>query len=255
MNLAVNSRDAMPSGGSLIIETGNLGVAESRGQAEVTPGQYVVLTVSDTGVGMDAATFSRLFEPFFTTKETGKGTGLGLATVYGIVKQSGGFISCRSSPGAGAVFTILLPRVFEETKEDAASTPVSVDTRGTETILLVEDEKALRAFSRAVLVKNGYKVIEAADGEEALEKMAVPGCEIHLLLTDVVMPRVGGPELVRKALSARPSLKALCMSGYAEGSPLLPGLQEMGIGLIQKPFDAAVLLAEIRRTLDANGRV
>ena len=160
----------------------------------------------------------------------------------------------RSSPGAGAVFTILLPRVFERAKEDAASAPVSAGTRGTETILLVEDEAVLRAFSRAVLVKNGYSVIEAANGEEALERMAVPGSRIHLLLTDVVMPRMGGPELVRKALSARPSLKVLCMSGYVEGSPLLPGLQEMGIGLIQKPFDAAVLLAEIRRTLDANGR-
>ncbi|MGA2477182.1 MAG: PAS domain S-box protein [Spirochaetia bacterium] len=254
MNLAVNSRDAMPSGGSLTIETGNLSVGEGREHGEeVTPGDYVVLTVTDTGVGMDAATFSRLFEPFFTTKESGKGTGLGLATVYGIVKQSGGFISCRSSPGAGAAFTILLPRVYQDAEEVAATPTAPVEKRGTETILLVEDEEALRAFSRSVLVKNGYVVIEAADGEEAMGIVAAPGIEIHLLLTDVVMPRMGGPELVKKALSSRPSLKVLCMSGYAECSPLLPGLEEMGIRLLQKPFDAGTLLSEIRKVLGAAG--
>jgi two-component system, cell cycle sensor histidine kinase and response regulator CckA len=250
MNLAVNSRDAMPSGGSLTIETGNVSIREGRGEGEALPGDYVMLTVTDTGVGMDAATFSRLFEPFFTTKETGKGTGLGLATVYGIVKQSDGFISCRSSPGAGAVFTILLPRVFEAVEGDADAPVAAAAARGTGTILLVEDEQALRAFSRTVLEKNGYAVIEAANGEEALAVVTEPGAEIHLLLTDVVMPRMGGPELAKRALAIRPSLKVLCMSGYANDSPLLPGLQEAGIRLLQKPFDAGELLSEIRKVLE-----
>jgi two-component system, cell cycle sensor histidine kinase and response regulator CckA len=253
MNLAVNSRDAMPNGGSLVIETANLRLGEG-GAAEEPPGDYVALTVRDTGVGMDAATYARLYEPFFTTKDTGKGTGLGLATVYGIVKQSGGSISCRSRPGEGTEFTILLPRVFETASEDPPFPPPARGVRGTEAVLLVEDEEALRAFSRSVLVKNGYSVVEAANGEEALAKLAAPGQGYHLLLTDMVMPRMGGPELVRRALEIRPALKVLFMSGYAEGSPLPPGAADAGIALLKKPFDASGLLAETRKALDAAPR-
>jgi two-component system cell cycle sensor histidine kinase/response regulator CckA len=257
MNLAVNARDAMPAGGNLIIETGNISIGEDCAGEHpgVTPGEYVMLVVSDTGVGMDQETQSRLFEPFFTTKETGKGTGLGLATVYGIVRQGEGFITCTSARGAGATFSIFLPRLFEHSAGDAAALPSSAAVTGTGTILLVEDEEALRAFSRSILVKSGYTVIEAADGEEALREMAAARCVVHLLLTDVVMPHMGGPELVRKARAMCPGLKVIYMSGYAESSLRQPSVSgsEADIRLIQKPFDAADLLGAIRDALGAEG--
>jgi two-component system, cell cycle sensor histidine kinase and response regulator CckA len=261
MNLAANARDAMPLGGTITVETrnGTLEPGAVPPEFEGVPGEFVVLTVSDTGEGMDRETLGRIFEPFFTTKEMGKGTGLGLATVYGIVKQSGGFIFCDSAPGEGARFTLYFPRAdeapagvdepaTEETRRAAAAAPRG----GTETILLVEDEDAIRTFAAATLRGAGYTVSEAAGGSEALAAVS-SGFAPDLLLTDVVMPVMNGRDLARRLQEARPTARVLYMTGHAESGVVHQGILDAGVALLQKPFGTAELLARVRRTLDAPG--
>ena len=262
MNLAVNARDAMPDGGTLTIATstttmdGTSPPAQPGGPA----GHWVVLTVSDTGAGMDAETLSHIFEPFFTTKEKGKGTGLGLSTVYGIVSQSGGQVSVESSPRKGAAFTILLPSVAAGTRAQAASditaaadraepatSPGSNPTRVEGRILLVEDEMVVRDLARSILAKAGYTVLEAGDGHEALTMHARLDAPIDLLVTDVIMPGMGGAELARRLHAARPDLKVIYISGYADDTLGAQGQLADGINLLRKPFSGVELLSLIAR--------
>ena len=252
VNLAVNSRDAMPRGGTLAIETSDVtldaGFAAARPGA--APGPHAVLTVRDTGVGMTDDVKAHAFEPFFTTKTKGEGTGLGLATVYGIVKQSGGYVSVESEPGRGTTFRIYLPRV-EEPAEPPGEEPASQPPRGHETILLVEDEEAVRRLSRSVLVARGYTVLEAVSGEEALEAARAHPGRIHLLLTDLVMPKVGGRELATRLAATRPETKALFVSGYTDEAIAQHGALEPGIAFLQKPFTPLALARKVREVLDA----
>jgi PAS domain S-box-containing protein len=252
INLAANARDAMPSGGKLTIETDNrsLGDSHSRAHPELLPGDYVMLAVRDAGVGMSAETLSRIFEPFFTTKEVGKGTGLGLAMVYGIVKQSGGYIYCESEVGAGSTFTMYFPRVLGMPSEALKDAVAQVPSGGDETILLAEDEEAVRRFTRAILERNGYRVIEAANGTEALAAISAPRCSIQLLLSDVIMPQMSGPDLARKVKEICPEARILYMSGYAESSIVHRGILDAEVELLRKPFDAASLLKKVREILD-----
>jgi CheY-like chemotaxis protein len=252
MNLAANARDAMPRGGTITVETrnGTLGSGPTPPQFASIPGEFVVLAVSDTGEGMDRETIGKIFEPFFTTKEMGKGTGLGLATVYGIVKQSAGFIFCDSEPGRGTRFTLSFPRVDEQTSDDQRKKDGASPARGTESILLVEDEQAIRAFIAAALRNAGYRVHEARDGAEALA-IAEAGFAGQLLLTDVVMPLMNGRELGRRMQARSPGLKILYMSGYTEGPVVHQGILDDGIDLLAKPFDAEEMLARVRQVLDA----
>jgi PAS domain S-box-containing protein len=256
MNLAVNARDAMPSGGKLTIETSNVSLDEeyARYHAPLRPGDYVMIAISDTGVGMDTDIQSHIFEPFFTTKGP-KGTGLGLSTVYGIVKQSGGYIFVYSEVGKGTTFKIYLPRVAS-TGEAAAPVAVApIEYRkvepGTETILLVEDEANLRYLARQYLEKQGYKVIEAADGAVAMQIAVAHEATIHLLLTDVIMPGMNGRELAQRIAEIRPNVKILYMSGYTENVIGHNGTLETGIRLLQKPFNLRDLKSKVREVLDA----
>jgi len=251
LNLAVNARDAMPRGGTLVVETRNTVLDDSYLGAGVmvTPGLYVLLSVTDSGVGMDDATQSHLFEPFFTTKERGKGTGLGLATVYGIVKQSGGYIDVSSEPGRGSAFRIHLPRVEDDLTFDPGGARPGVRT-GRETILLVEDEEAVLRLARRALEEAGYTVLDAPSPAAALDLLGPSGVEISLLLTDVVMPGMGGPELAARAKAGRPDLRVLFMSGYPDPSLAEPGVLEAGGGFLQKPFSAAALTEKVRQELD-----
>jgi len=255
LNLAVNARDAMPGGGRLTIETANveLDASFNRMPQVLAPGPYVMLAVTDNGTGMDAETQAHIFEPFFTTKEKGKGTGLGLATVYGIVKQSGGYIWVYSEPGHGATFKGYLPRIAEEvfsgpreTQEARVSLP-----RGSETVLLVEDEKGVRELAREYLEMSGYSVIEAEDGYTALELATMNSDPIHLLMTDVVMPGISGRELADRILQIRPAIKILYMSGYTDRSIVHHGILESDAVLLQKPFSLATLAAKLREVLAA----
>ncbi|HTZ32680.1 MAG TPA: PAS domain S-box protein, partial [Methylomirabilota bacterium] len=251
MNLVVNARDAMPHGGRLLLETSNvaLDAAYAFEHASVKPGNYVMLAVSDTGVGMDSETVGHIFEPFFTTKESGRGTGLGLSTVYGIVKQSGGYIWVYSEPGKGSTFKIYLPRVEAIAEADTAK-PVSLDHhRGTETVLLVEDEEAVRDLVKTILSGNGYHVIVARDPIHAGEIASKFPGEIHLLLTDVVMPGIGGRELAVSIQRHRPKIRVLFMSGYTENVITSGGMLEEGLSFLQKPFSPAVLVQKIREAL------
>ncbi|HYK82143.1 MAG TPA: ATP-binding protein [Gemmatimonadales bacterium] len=252
MNLAVNARDAMPRGGRLLIETANVELdAGARPQVPVIPGPYVMLAVTDTGSGMDAATQVRIFEPFFTTKEMGKGTGLGLATVYGIVKQSGGYIWVDSEPGQGATFRIYLPRV-EAAVEPAVPAPQpSASFEGTETVLLVEDQADVRRATQKVLEGRGYRVLVAGDGAEALRVSEQHGGPIHLLLADVVMPGMSGRDVGLALAPARPEMKALYVSGYANASIIADGALEPGLAFLQKPFTADALARKVREVLEA----
>ena len=252
LNLVVNARDAMPSGGKLVVETCNLTLDEAaaRRMSSLPAGSYVVLSVSDTGVGMDSETQSHIFEPFFTTKEQGKGTGLGLATVYGIVQQSGGHITVYSQPGQGATFRLYFPRVEDPADRGSGIRPRPKIPKGSETILLVEDEKEVRELAREALRRGGYAVLEAHDGEQALGLAQEYGGPIHLLLTDVVMPNLGGPELAARLQEARPGIKLLYMSGYSEFISAGHG----GLGpftyFLQKPFSLELLGRKVREVLD-----
>lgn len=248
INLAVNARDVMPNGGKLTIETADIDLDQEYVKRHPLhpPGPYVLLTVSDTGVGMDAETQARIFEPFFTTKEMGKGTGLGLATVYGVVKQSGGFIWVYSEVGHGTTFKIYLPRTSEATSEER---PVSSTrpTRGTETVLLVEDEEALREFTATVLTQSGYTVMSAESPDKAIDVAKQHQGPIHLLLTDVIMPGMNGRALAANLVATRPEIRVVYMSGYTGFTH--PGLLDSNAMLLQKPFTREALLHKVREGL------
>jgi two-component system, cell cycle sensor histidine kinase and response regulator CckA len=254
MNLAINARDAMPSGGKLTIETANvyLDHAYARKHAAVRPGPYVMLSVSDNGTGMDADTQSHIFEPFFTTKDQGKGTGLGLATVYGIVKQSEGYIWVYSEPGWGTSFKMYLPRIADA-PEPLEPVPAVAQPRGSETVLLVEDEDGVRELTREILTMNGYTVIAARHGAEALEVCQRHSGEIALILTDVVMPQMSGHELMERIRPLRPSLKVLYMSGYTDKAIVRHGMLTGDIAFLQKPFTPDALARKVREVLDTPG--
>jgi PAS domain S-box-containing protein len=251
MNLAVNARDAMPEGGRIVIRSGNWTVegTYSDGQMGFPPGDYVRILFSDTGRGMDAGTRARIFEPFFTTKQVGQGTGLGLSTVYGIVQQSGGQISVYSEPGSGTTFAIYLPRA--EAGESADTIPELGTLRGDETVLVVEDEPALRKLATSVLRSNGYYVLEAANAEEALTIRNAHSGDVKLMLTDVVMPGGNGRKLASLLCQRQADLKVLFMSGYSEHALLEKMLSESGTSFLQKPFTPAQLLRKVREVLDA----
>jgi PAS domain S-box-containing protein len=258
MNLVVNARDAMPSGGRLTVETANaeLDATYARDHASVKPGKYVMLAVSDTGIGMSAETVAHIFEPFYTTKENGRGTGLGLSTVYGIVKQSGGYIWVYSELNHGTTFKVYLPRVEEAVETAVAAKPVekvpAKALSGRETILLVEDEPELRELTRTVLAERGYNVIEAmsAEGAERLASDRRDGAKIHLLLTDVIMPGVSGRELAKRVLARQPSVRVLYMSGYTYNVIAENGTLERGVAFLQKPFTPSALVEKVREVLD-----
>ncbi len=252
MNLAVNARDAMPTGGQLTIETASVehdpGDGPDRGTA--APRRFVMLAVSDTGCGMDEATKARIFEPFFTTKELGKGTGLGLATVYGIVQQSGGFIWVYSEPGQGTSFKVYLPQV-DATPQAGGAVLGAPAPRGTETVLLVEDAAAVRAVTKQALQRQGYTVLEAPNGAAALRLAQKHRGPIHLLLTDVVMPALSGRQLAEQLAAARPDMKVLYASGYAADAAARHGILESQAAYLQKPYTPDMLARKVRAVLDA----
>jgi CheY-like chemotaxis protein len=252
MNLALNARDAMPDGGKLYIETANVTLKkwDVIHHPDVSPGEYVALTVSDSGIGISEDIIAPIFEPFFTTKEEGKGTGLGLSMCYGIVKQNGGHISVQSAVGQGSTFTIFIPRA------ESAVTPLGPEEdakellAGTETILLVEDDPLVRRLSVEVLSQQGYAVLEASDGVEALQLAQDHRCGIHLLLTDVVMPNMGIGELTSQLKAVCPNLKVLFTSGYADDAIVRQGVLEPEVEFMGKPFGPAELLNRVRQVLD-----
>jgi two-component system, cell cycle sensor histidine kinase and response regulator CckA len=256
MNLAVNARDAMPRGGTLSIASSNHSVQEALSGAGsefpgLTAGEYVRLRISDTGHGMDRLTMSRIFEPFFTTKEPGKGTGMGLSTVYGIVTQSGGRIYCTSAPGEGTTFTMFFPRLLGPAAEPVRQELRRRPAAGTGTVLLVEDEAAVRGYARRVLENGGYQVLEAGNGESALQIAERERDAIHLLLTDVVMPGMGGPELASRIAGFLPSVRTLFISGYGRPALERRGALTAGSPLLGKPFDEHGLLEAVRQVLSA----
>jgi PAS domain S-box-containing protein len=252
MNLTVNARDAMPDGGKMTIQTANaeLDAAFQREHQGSIPGQYVMLAVTDTGTGMDPETQAQIFEPFFTTKDRDKGTGLGLATVYGVVKQSSGYITVDSEKGKGASFKIYLPRIEQSvtTHSEVNHTPLTV--RGSETILLVEDAEPLRKLAYMFLRDNGYQVLTAADGSEAQQAAVQNAGPIHLLLTDVVMPGINGRVLAEQLAPRHPAMKVLYMSGYTDSFIAGHGVLEAGIHLLHKPFTEEALMRKVRELLD-----
>ncbi|PYP45955.1 MAG: hybrid sensor histidine kinase/response regulator [Gemmatimonadetes bacterium] len=252
MNLVVNARDAMPTGGKLLIETADAELTEQYAELHqpVIPGQYVMLAVSDTGVGMDAQTRARIFEPFFTTKEKSKGTGLGLSTVYGIVKQSGGYIWVYSEAGHGTTFKVYLPRV-DAPVEPQAPAREAVTVTGTETILVAEDDETLRPLAKGLLEKLGYTVLEAENAEQALGVAGAHAGPIHLLVADVVMPGASGRELARRLAQSRPETRVLYVSGYTDDAIVHHGMLEPGLNFLQKPFTPAALARKVREVLDA----
>jgi CheY-like chemotaxis protein len=251
VNLAVNARDAMPSGGRLTIETADVELhdAPALQPVKVRPGSYVLLAVRDTGVGMDDETKRRLFEPFFTTKEQGRGTGLGLSTVYGIVKQSEGYIWCDSTEGVGTTFTVLFPQLPEEVS--ASDEPAEeMPDRGSGVVLVTEDEDPIRELSRRILEREGYTVLEARDGREAIRVAAGYPGPIELLITDLVMPNVGGTELFAHLRLLRPDLRVLFVSGYTDDDIVRRGLSDARSAFLQKPFTARSLAAAAKAALE-----
>jgi signal transduction histidine kinase/CheY-like chemotaxis protein len=254
MNLVVNSRDAMPEGGRITIETANATFEgqQDRNPLAAPPGEYVVLSVLDSGHGMDEETRAHIFEPFFTTKEQGKGTGLGLAQVYGIVKQSSGEIAVASTPGQGTCMRVFLPRAFGTVAADGGERPETEASHGTETVLVVEDQDEVRRLVSELLEQRGYTVLSAPEPEEAIRICNAYAGPIELLLTDVVMPQMGGRELAEKAMWIRPAMKVLFMSGYTVDS--VAGTGEPGFAFLRKPFTPAVLARKIREVLEAKPR-
>jgi two-component system cell cycle sensor histidine kinase/response regulator CckA len=252
LNLAVNARDAMPKGGTLTITTGDVTVdaAAAANRPGLHPGRYALLTVADTGHGMDAATRARVFEPFFTTKEAGKGTGLGLATVYGIVVQSGGQIDVQSEVGRGTVFRMLWPQTAGPIRP-GSNHDLDVAVRGgTETILLVEDEEAVRGLAAKLLASYGYRVLEARDGAEAEQISRQAEDYLHLMVTDVVMPGISGLELATRLAPVRPKMRVLFMSGYTDDAIVRRGVLADDAAFLQKPFTGEVLARRVREVLD-----
>jgi two-component system, cell cycle sensor histidine kinase and response regulator CckA len=252
MNLVLNARDAMPAGGRVAIETANVELGESYAMhhGPVRPGSYVVLAVSDDGIGMNEETKRRLFEPFFTTNALGKGTGLGLATVYGIVKQSGGYIWAYSEPGAGTTFKVYLPVADTDQAVQAPAVSDDVATAGTETVLLVEDEEAVRFLMRVILEKAGYRVLDAANPKEAEALFAENPTGFDLLVTDVIMPGSSGPQLFERLAQVRSDLRVLYVSGYTDDAIVHQGHLDPGVEFLQKPFTAAELNRRVREVLD-----
>ena len=252
MNLVVNARDAMPEGGKLTIETANIVFEDpyTEEHGTLAPGRYVMLAVSDTGVGMTPETRAHIFEPFFTTKDVGKGTGLGLAMVYGFVQQSGGYIWVYSEPGRGATFKMYLPRV-DQAPEPVPATPLArAALRGSETVLLVEDDDSVRSLTRKMLEVQGYAVLAASSGAEALRAVAASGGVVHLLVTDVVLPAMSGRELAERLRAARPGVKVLYTSGYTDEAIVHHGVLDPGIAFLQKPFTSDALARKVREVLD-----
>jgi CheY-like chemotaxis protein len=252
MNLALNARDAMPHGGKLTLETSNAQLDESyaRRHQPALPGSYVMLAVSDTGHGMSPETQARIFEPFYTTKEVGKGTGLGLSMVYGIVKQSGGYIWVYSEPDRGTTFKIYLPRVDQPVEVTAEHRSKTVQ-RGTETILLVEDDAQLRQLSSSVLAHCGYKMLVAASPEEGLAICKENHRDIRLLITDVVMPRMNGRQLAEQVVKIAPNIRVLYISGYTSNAIVHYGVLDPGLWFLPKPFSLSSLVAKVREVLDS----
>ncbi len=253
MNLVVNARDAMPSGGRLMIQTANVELDGSFMQdVKIHPGPYVMLAVSDTGDGMTEATKSRLFEPFFTTKGPGKGTGLGLATVYGIVKQSGGYVWVFSDLGKGTSFKVYLPRSEEDAQVAKPPSPDDTPCVGTETILVVEDEEAVRLLTRRILEEARYRVFDAPNPQQAEELFGRHPNTFNLLLTDVVMPGSSGPKLFERLVHRQSNLRVLYLSGYTDPTMVDGGQLDPGVPLLQKPFAANALKRKVREVLDGN---
>jgi two-component system, cell cycle sensor histidine kinase and response regulator CckA len=252
MNFAVNARDAMPEGGALTIEVRNITLDRDyvREHTYAQAGPHVLLSVTDTGVGMDAATRARIFEPFFTTKEVGKGTGLGLSTVYGIVKQSGGHIHVSSEERRGTTFKVYLPVVEVEPEKTVETTPALPAPGGAESILLVEDDPDLRELLVRTLTRHGYRLAEAASGPAALAIIRDMSVPIDLLLTDAVLPGLPGPAVAREAAVVRPAIRVLFVSGYTDDAMLRLGMLNENQAFLQKPFGSAALLRKVRHLLD-----
>jgi CheY-like chemotaxis protein len=252
LNLVINARDAMPNGGTLTLETANIELDQSYAQGHLgaVPGSYIMLAVTDNGLGMDDETQARIFEPFFTTKELGKGTGLGLSMVYGIVKQSGGYIWVHSAIGKGSSFRVYLPRVFENEQELAPSQPVSQSLAGKETILLVEDDPLVRGLAQEILKTRGYSVLVAERPEAALEICRQHAGPIDLVLTDVIMPGMNGRDMADEILAMRPEVGVLFMSGYTNTVPMRNGSNGKLTSFLQKPFSPTLLGRKVREMLD-----
>ena len=253
MNLVVNARDAMPTGGKLTIETANIDLDESYFREhgiEETPGHYVMLAVGNTGCGMDEKIKEHIFEPFFTTKEVGKGTGLGLSTVYGIVKQNNGFVWVYSEPGQGSTFKVYLPRAEGDADSEEKQRLPVIELDGSETILIVEDDDGLRKFTQNALQMHGYKVLDAENGEDALRVSQAHEGPIDLMITDVVMPKMGGKEAADRLQPLYPQMKVIYMSGYTDNAIVKHGVLAPGLNFLQKPFTPESLARKVREMLD-----